>query len=101
VNGDSLALEGREEELMAFKDAPTRAGDVLGISDAAPDPEIAKSVRRGSGRPKGIDVREPAMGIDDVPQGSGATGIDMGGAGEGTDIDFESSRPHSAEDRDE
>jgi len=87
---------------MALKDAPNRSGDVLGISDAAPDPEIAKPVRRGSGRrPKGIDVREHATGIADVPQRPGATGIDMGGAGEGTDIDADSSRPHSAEDQDE
>jgi len=87
---------------MAFKDGPNRAGDVLGISDAAPDPEISKQVRRGSGRGvKGIDVRESATGIGDVPWRSGVTGINMGNAGQGTDIDPDSSRPHSAEDQDE
>jgi hypothetical protein len=34
-------------------------------------------------------------------RGSGATGIDMGAGGEGTDIDQDSSRPHRAENQEE
>jgi len=80
---------------------PHHTGDVIGISDADPNVDIAKPMRHGSGHPKGIDVREPASGMGDVHRGSGATGIDMGGGGEGTDIDPDSSRPHSAEDQEE
>jgi hypothetical protein len=80
---------------------PHHKGDVIGISDADPNVDIAKPMNRGSGHPKGIDVRDPASGMGDVHRGSGATGIDMGGSGEGTDVDPDSSRPHSAEDQEE
>ena len=74
-------------------------GDVLGISDANPDVHIP--TRPGGGPVEGIEVRERATGIDDVPRRSGATGIDMGAAGEGTDIAEHPSHPKSAEDTDE
>jgi len=67
--------------------APTREGDVLGISDAAPDPGLPGVVNRGGGHPRGIDVRKPATGIGDVSQHPGATGIDMGGGGEGEAVE--------------
>jgi len=67
----------------ADKDAPKREGDVLGISDSPPEPGIPGVINRGTGHPQGIDVRRPATGIGDVGQHPGATGIDMGGAGDG------------------
>jgi hypothetical protein len=72
---------------------------VLGISDAG-GARIPTS-GRGTGSPQGIEVRDHATGIGDVPQRSGATGIDMGAGGEGTDIDSHPSRPKSADDADE
>lgn len=68
-------------------DAPTREGDVLGISDSPPEPGVPGVVNRGGGHPQGIEVRRPATGIGDVSQHSGATGIDMGGGGEGEAIE--------------
>lgn len=68
-----------------MKKQPVREGDVLGISDVSRDDRIP--VRgRGTGHPAGVDVRQPATGIGDVPQRSGATGADMGEGGEGTDV---------------
>jgi hypothetical protein len=96
-----MALKTRRANERDADRKPDHAGDILGISDADPQVGIDAPVTRGSGHPKGIDVREPASGIGDVHRGSGATGIDMGGAGEGTDIDQDSSRPHSAENQEE
>jgi hypothetical protein len=62
-----------------------RQGDVLGISDAPKGSGLPGI--RGGGHPRGIEVGRPATGIGDVPQRSGATAIDMGGAGEGTGIE--------------
>ena len=64
-------------------------GDVLGISDAPAGTGLPGVIKDGS-HPKGIEVGRPATGLGDVPQRSGATGIDMGGGGEGTDVDPES-----------
>ncbi len=75
------------------------AGDVLGLGTA--DPNVHIPTRPGSGSVEGIEVRDRATGIDDVPQRSGATGIDMGAAGEGTDIREHSSRPKSADEPEE
>jgi len=68
-------------------DKPTREGDVLGISDSPLEPGIPGVINRGTGHPQGIDVRRPASGIGDVSQHPGATGIDMGGAGDGEVIE--------------
>lgn len=66
--------------------APEREGDVLGISNANPD--VKFPTRKGSGGGvRGIDVRTPTSGLGDVPQRAGATGIDMGRGGEGTDVE--------------
>jgi len=76
---------------------PDHEGDVLGISDADPAVPIPQHKKPGGGPPQGLDVREPATGIGDVSQTPGATGIDMGGGGEGTGVTPHSRRPKSAE----
>ena len=91
-----------EEQRIEERDARAarrrkHEGDILGISDANPDVHIPTGPGRGA--VEGIDVRERATGIDDVPQRSGATGIDMGAGGEGTDVARHPSHPKSAEDR--
>lgn len=63
-----------------------REGDVLGVSDAAPDPKLPNLPRDKGGNPKGIDVRPGTHGASELERSKGATGIDMGGGGEGTDI---------------
>ena len=68
-------------------------GDVLGVSNPE-GPRLPHPPSDGS-TPRGIDVRperERHWGIEDVPQSDGATGIDMGAAGEGPQIADE--RPH-------
>src|SRR5688572_6278123 len=72
--------------------ATSRQGDILGISDVTPGGEIPRAPDDG-GHPTGIDVRQPATGFGDVPQSKGATGIDIGAAGEGTDISRDERRP--------
>ena len=78
-------------------DQPTREGDVLGISDANPKAGVPPRVKPGGGPPEGIEVREHATGFGDISQTPGATGIDMGGGGEGTGVSSRSKRPKSAE----
>jgi hypothetical protein len=79
------------------EERPTREGDVLGISDADRNARIPQHVKPGGTHPEGIEVRRHATGIGDLSQNPGATGIDMGGGGEGTGIASRSSRPKSAE----
>jgi hypothetical protein len=75
-------------------------GDVLGISDAGPAATIPTHGGR-KGHPAGIEVREHTTGIGDLHHGSGATGIDMGGAGEGTDVEPASTRRRPAQEDEE
>jgi hypothetical protein len=84
------AAAARESDPMR---APNREGDVLGVSDADPSVTIPKPANRGSGHATGLDVRQPTTGFADLKPGRGATGIDMGAAGEGTDIASHSKRP--------
>jgi hypothetical protein len=77
------------------------AGDILGLSDASPDVEIPRATADHGGHPQGIDVRDHATGIGDLHQSSGATGIDMGHGGEGTNVATHSRRPHVAEETEE
>ena len=75
-------------------------GDVLGVSNAG-GPQLPHPASDGS-TPRGIEVRgEPKRhwGNEDIPQSDGASGIDMGGAGEGTGI--KSDRPRTAAEDDE
>lgn len=76
-------------------------GDVLGISNPA-GPKLPHPPSDGS-TPLGIEVRgEPKRhwGNEDIPQSDGASGIDMGGAGEGTGITADSRPRTAAEDED-
>jgi hypothetical protein len=75
-------------------DEPVRTGDTLGLGGAAVpkrpgDPSASddpESVRRRRERMRGDEDR--AGSTDEAHQdGSGATGIDMGAGGEGTDIE--------------
>lgn len=81
------------------EDVEKHEGDVLGLGTSDPDVHLPKP-RTSRKSPRGIEVRTPATGIGDVPQRSGATGIDMGYSGEGTDIDSSTERP-ADDDRDE
>jgi hypothetical protein len=80
---------------------PPREGDVIGISDANAKKGTPAHVKPGGGHPAGIDVREHATGLGDVPQRSGATGTDMGAGGEGTHIASKTTRPKAVRDRDD
>jgi hypothetical protein len=80
-------------------DEPQREGDVLGISDAPLNVGEPHSVPGGGRRPSGIEVRDRATGLGDVPQHDGASGVDMGGGGEGTDVRLESPRERSRTNR--
>jgi hypothetical protein len=82
------------------KDKPLHEGDVLGISNSDPSVTIPHPPSDGSPL-QGIDVREHATGIGDLKRSKGATGIDMGAAGSGTDVARESSKPKSAVDPEE
>jgi hypothetical protein len=86
--GTSLA-SGSWEEINVKKDKNTneQPGDVLGISNPG-GPKLPHPPSDGT-TPQGIEVRgEPKRhwGNEDIPQSDGASGIDMGGAGEGTGI---------------
>ena len=62
-------------------------GDVLGVSRAT-GPQLPSPPSDGS-TPSGIEVRGERprhWGNEDIPQSDGVSGIDMGGAGEGTGI---------------
>ena len=83
--------------MAIFKNNRKHAGDILGLSDAPPEVEIPRATNDHGGHPQGIEVRGHATGIGDLHQGSGATGIDMGYAGEGTNVSEHSRRPHAAE----
>lgn len=76
-------------------------GDILGISNPG-GPKLPHPPSDGS-TPRGIEVRgEPKRhwGNEDIPQSDGASGADMGGAGEGTGIAADSRPRTAAEDED-
>jgi hypothetical protein len=80
------------------KSEKAKPGDVLGISNPG-GPKLPHPPSDGS-TPRGIDVRGERRrhwGIEDVPQSDGATGVDMGGGGEGPQIADESSSPTRSE----
>jgi len=69
-------------------------GDILGISNPG-GPKLPHPPSDGS-TPRGIDVRserERHWGDEDIPQSDGASGIDMGGAGNGPQVASEHPRP--------
>jgi len=65
---------------------PERHGDILGVSDADPDVEIPRATTDRGGNPKGVEVGERATGIGHLKPSGGATGVDMGAGGKGTDV---------------
>ena len=77
---------------MARSDDQTtqRSGDILGLGDVVagetPTPRDADDVRKRRERmQEGADDLTPTR--TDETRGAGATGIDMGSGGEGTDIE--------------
>jgi hypothetical protein len=97
---DSMATDTRARDEAEVErtdeNAPVRKGDILGLSDAPPEVEIPQASKDRGGSPEGIDVRDRITGIDELTHGSGATGIDMGGGGEGTDVSSDSTRPRTS-----
>lgn len=85
-----------------MKNEKEQPGDVLGVSNPA-GPKLPHPPSDGS-TPRGIEVRGERprhWGNEDIPQSDGASGIDMGGAGEGTGITSDRPRtPAEDEDRD-
>jgi hypothetical protein len=63
---------------------PDQVGDVIGITH--PTGSIPHEHVQTGGHPQGIELEEDqgTPGLRDVPQRSGATGADLGGAGQGT-----------------
>ncbi len=90
-----------DETRTRGKRRPKRSGDVLGLSDADPGVEIPRATDDRGGHPRGIDVRQPATGFGDVQRSKGATGADMGAAGEDTALSADFKRPRAAEDPEE
>jgi hypothetical protein len=81
----------QEEDVKFTKNKDGKPGDVLGISNLG-GPKLPHPPSDGS-TARGIDVRDERKrhwGNEDVPQSDGATGIDMGGGGEGTQMAAES-----------
>jgi hypothetical protein len=80
-------LVGKESNVKKNKNKKEQPGDVLGISNPG-GPKLAHPPSDGT-TSRGIEVRgEPKRhwGNEDIPQSDGASGVDMGGAGEGTGI---------------
>jgi hypothetical protein len=76
------------------KNRKQQPGEVLGIGNLE-GPKLPHPPSDGS-TARGIDVRGDRprhFGTEDIPQSDGASGIDMGGAGEGTHIEPEHPRP--------
>jgi hypothetical protein len=75
---------------MRFKkqDKQNRApGDVLGLTDDKTGMKLPHPPSDGSGA-SGIELEKNTRhwGADELNRSKGATGVDMGGGGEGTDI---------------
>jgi hypothetical protein len=86
---------------VARKDKKEQPGDVLGISNPE-GPQLPHPPSDGS-TPRGIEVRgEPKRhwGNEDIPQSDGASGIDMGAGGEGTQVTADRRPRTAAEDED-
>ncbi len=65
--------------------APKRAGDILGISDADPAVPIPQATTDRS--PSHVSDEPATARTTPLQQTKGATGIDMGAGGTGTDIE--------------
>ena len=73
---------------MRNKKDKKMGGDILGLSDTPASTTIPQATTDHGGHPKGIEIGEYRRhsGSDELTPSKGATGIDMGGAGSGTDI---------------
>jgi hypothetical protein len=80
------------------KDKKKSRGDVIGLSDAPASPKLPHPPSDGS-TPRGIELDEYTRhtGTDDLKPSKGATGIDMGAGGSGTDVSSERPAPKSGE----
>ena len=76
-----------EDDAVDETQEPNRLGDVLGLSDAPPEVDIPRATQDRGGHPAGIEVRTPTTGTSELQRGKGATGIQMGAGGSGTDIE--------------
>ena len=61
-------------------------GDILGISDTPASTHIPPATTDHGGHPKGIEVGEHGRRNATDSSEGGATGVDMGAGGSGTDI---------------
>ena len=86
---EAKAIQKQEPELE-------RQGDVLGLSDASPAVEIPRATDDRSGNPAGIEVRVPTTGTSELRQTKGATGVQLGASGSGSDLDPDADRPVAA-----
>jgi hypothetical protein len=73
----------KEDPMKKRKRKPDQVGDVIGISH--PTGSIPHDHVEKGGHPQGIELEDDhgTPGLRDVPQRSGATGADLGGAGQG------------------
>ena len=64
------------------------AGDILGLGGpASPGSDIPDNTTKTPRRHRRIEEDDPMTESSDIPRTPGATGIDMGSGGEGTDIE--------------
>lgn len=70
-------------------------GDVLGISDTPESTQIPQATTDHGGHPKGIELGgyRRHWGADELQPSKGATGIDMGAGGSGTDVEIDGATP--------
>jgi hypothetical protein len=86
------------ERDRADEQNPKRQGDVLGISDADPAVEIPRATTDRGGNPAGIEIGPVSSPMGGLKRSKGATGIDMGSGGTGTDVEpARTSRPDPTE----
>lgn len=95
---EAEAARARDEAARRRDDdnKPARDGDILGLSDA-PSSVKLPTPPGPPGNPAGIEVGPTSGGMGELSRGSGATGMDMGYGGTGTDITPRPSRPKSGE----
>ena len=82
------------------KDEPTVPGDILGLTDDRSGVKLPHPPSDGSVA-QGIDVIEHHRhwGADELKRSDGASGVDMGAGGEGTDVAPSRPRPVTDEER--
>src|SRR5688572_27960109 len=80
-------VRGNERNSRDSDTNPTkRPGETLGVGDTSGGDLPGGKPKPGGGQPQGIEKEEPRVtGIGEMRQGKGATGIDMGAGGRGTD----------------